>query len=171
MIAVITALPTTPGLVGHRVESNPLQTVEAGVPLHLRRRPYTNHLTLIKISARIGAMKDPHTHVEKDITFGHALVRSVIAAATGLAPSAPKTVATGCSRRRPYAMTSTKPDMVTCLACREWARQQHTMTADTAEAALKLLTDTSLPDEKRTQVASSVEHHRMLAAAYSTAPS
>lgn len=113
-------------------------------------------------------MKDPHTHVEKDIVFGHALVRSVITAATGLAVSALKTVGTGCGRRRPYAMISTNPATVTCLACREWAHRQHTAAADTAEAAL------GLPDttpEGRTQLGDYVDHHRARASMYSIAPS
>ncbi len=70
-------------------------------------------------------MKDPHIHVEHDQFMGHALMRAFIAEVTGLAVSAPKTVRTGCNRRRPYAMTSRIPASVTCLACRDYAAAWH----------------------------------------------
>jgi hypothetical protein len=82
-------------------------------------------------------MKDPHVHVEKTPVpgFGHAAVRALITEALGVAPDLPKTVGTGCGRRRPIAMTSTKPERVTCLACRDWAREHYLTWAGMARAA------------------------------------
>jgi hypothetical protein len=85
-------------------------------------------------------MKDPHVHAEKTPMpgFGHAAIRSIITEATGLVPSLPKTVSTGCGVRRPIAMTSTAPEKITCLACREWAREQYLTWAGMARAAADL---------------------------------
>lgn len=110
-------------------------------------------------------MKDPHVHVEKDLVLRHATIRAAISAVTGYAPSAPKTIATGCGRRRPYAMTSTNPESVTCLACREWAQQKHAELADAAETAINLL-PASLTDEKQAEFAQTIQQHRSLAAAF-----
>lgn len=67
-------------------------------------------------------MKDPHIHVEKGwIYTGFGQMRELISNAIGLVPSAPKTVGTGCGRRRPYAMTSVDPLCVTCLGCLTYA--------------------------------------------------
>ena len=45
------------------------------------------------------------------------------------APYLPKTVGTGCGVRRPFAMTSTAPEEITCLACRDWARAEYLLWA------------------------------------------
>lgn len=84
-------------------------------------------------------MKDPHIHAEKTVLpgFGNAAMRELIVTATGLACDMPKTVGTGCGRRRPFAMTSTVPEHVTCLACREWAAAEHIKAAQTAEALIE----------------------------------
>lgn len=66
-------------------------------------------------------MKDPHIHIEKGWLYtGFGIMRDLIAS-VGLAAASPKTVGTGCNRRRPLAMTSTKPESVTCLPCVEYA--------------------------------------------------
>lgn len=85
-------------------------------------------------------MKDPHVHVEKTPMpgFGHAAIRSLITEAIGLVPDLPKTVATGCGRRRPIAMTATVPETITCLACREYARGQYLTWAGMARAAAEV---------------------------------
>jgi hypothetical protein len=64
-------------------------------------------------------MKDPHVHAEKTPIpgVGHVAIGSLITEAIGLVPDLPKTVSTGCGRRRPIAMTSTMPENITCLAC------------------------------------------------------
>ena len=85
-------------------------------------------------------MKDPHVHAERTPMpgFGHAAMRTLITEATGLVPDLPKTVGTGCGRRRPIAMTSTAPEKITCLACREWAREQYLSWAGMARAAAEV---------------------------------
>ena len=85
-------------------------------------------------------MKDPHIHAEKTPMpgFGHASVRAIITEATGLVPDLPKTVSTGCGVRRPIAMTSTRPEAITCLACRVWARAEYLLWAGMAHAAAEL---------------------------------
>jgi hypothetical protein len=85
-------------------------------------------------------MRDPHIHAEKTPMpgFGHAAIRAIITEAIGMAPSLPKTVGTGCGARRPLAMTSTVPEKVTCLACRDWAREEYLTWAGMAHAAAEL---------------------------------
>jgi hypothetical protein len=85
-------------------------------------------------------MKDPHIHVEKTPVpgFGHAAVRALITEATGLVPDLPKTVGTGCGRRRPIAMTSTVPERVTCLACRDYGRAEYLTWAAIAQVTAEL---------------------------------
>ena len=85
-------------------------------------------------------MRDPHIHVEKTPLpgFGHAAMRDLIARATGLTGDLPKTVGTGCGRRRPLTMTSMVPERVTCLACREYARRRYLDEAESAELLVQL---------------------------------
>lgn len=71
------------------------------------------------------AGNDPHIHVQAQALRDDAAARNLIAATFGLVGDLPSVVATGCGLRVPYAMTSTRPDRVTCLACREHARQEH----------------------------------------------
>jgi len=82
-------------------------------------------------------MKVPHVHAEKTPMpgFGHAAARGLIVQATGLVPDLPKTVGTGCGVRRPLAMTSTAPEKITCLACRDWACAEYLTWAGIARAA------------------------------------
>jgi hypothetical protein len=121
-------------------------------------------------------MRDPHVHVEKTLMpgFGHAAMRALITEATGLVPDLPKTVGTGCRRRRPIAMTSTVPERVTCLACRDWARAEYLTWAGIARAASEVAeaeprlaaaakaTPADLRDEERT--------YRELAARFGSVP-
>ncbi len=88
-------------------------------------------------------MKDPHIHVEKMPVpgLGNAAMRDLIAGTLGIAPDLPKTIGTGCGRRRPIAMTSTVPEHVTCLACREHARNERIQWAEMAESLLGILAD------------------------------
>jgi hypothetical protein len=85
-------------------------------------------------------MRDPHIHAEKTPMpgFGHAAIGAIITEAIGVAPSLPKTVGTGCGVRRPFAMTSTAPEKITCLACRDWARAEYLLWAGMAHAAAEL---------------------------------
>lgn len=91
-------------------------------------------------------MRDPHIHAEKTPMpgFGHAAMRDLISGTLGLASDLPKTAGTGCGKRRPIAMTSTVPEHVTCLACREYARGEHLKWADMAAAAAALADDPDL---------------------------
>ena len=83
-------------------------------------------------------MRDPHIHVEKTPMpgFGHAAMRQLITEAIGLVPDLPKTVGTCCGVRRPIAMTSTRPEAITCLACRDYARAEYLRHAESAESLL-----------------------------------
>jgi hypothetical protein len=85
-------------------------------------------------------MKDPHVHAEKTPMpgFGPAAARGLIVQATGLVPDLPKTVGTGCGVRRSLAMTSTTPEKITCLACRDWACAEYLTWAGIAHAAAEL---------------------------------
>ncbi|WP_308016620.1 hypothetical protein [Streptomyces rhizosphaericus] len=76
---------------------------------------------------------DPHIHVESKVVRGVAAVREMMAATFGLVGDVPSLVDTGCGLRAPYAMTSPRPENVTCLACREHARQEHLRFADEVE--------------------------------------
>jgi hypothetical protein len=117
-------------------------------------------------------MRDPHIHVERDQLFTHADIRRVISEATGLAVDAPKTVTTGCGRRRPYAMTSTVPERVTCLACREHAWRCRIAQAEAAESLMAIPeTDPIWAVAKVTPagLAESAREHRALAARFEVA--
>jgi hypothetical protein len=120
-------------------------------------------------------MKDPHIHVEKMPMpgFGHAAMRELIVTATGLAPDMPKTVGTGCGKRRPLAMTSTIPERVTCLACRDYARSEHLNSADSIATLLSY--DDDMMNEAiaaarttREALAAQARHDRATAARYGT---
>ena len=85
-------------------------------------------------------MRDPYVHAEKTSLpgFGHLAIRALITDALGVTPDLPKTVGTGCGLRRPFASTSTVPEEITCLACREWLRGECLFWADTTARALEL---------------------------------
>ncbi|MFG2004085.1 hypothetical protein ACGFNU_33495 [Spirillospora sp. NPDC048911] len=76
---------------------------------------------------------DPHIHVEAKVVQGSAAVRNVMASTFGLASDAPSGVTAGCGLEVPYAMTSPHPEKVTCLACREYAHQEHLRLAEQVE--------------------------------------
>ncbi|MEU6425901.1 hypothetical protein ABZ860_08355 [Microbispora sp. NPDC046973] len=76
---------------------------------------------------------DPHIHVERQVMQAGAAYRNLIASSLGRAPDAPNVVTAGCGLRVPYAMTSTRPESVTCLACREHACREHLRYAEQVE--------------------------------------
>lgn len=76
---------------------------------------------------------DPHIHVESKVVHGGAAVRNMMASTFGLAGDLPSLVTTGCGVRVPYAMTSQRPNSVTCLACREHGRLAHLRFAEEVE--------------------------------------
>jgi len=47
------------------------------------------------------------------------------AATFGIVGDIPARASTGCGLQVPYVMTSTRPDNVTCLACREFAQRRY----------------------------------------------
>jgi hypothetical protein len=83
-------------------------------------------------------MRDPYVHAEKTSLpgFGHEAIRALLTDALGVVPDLPKTVSTGCGLRRPFPSTSTVPEEITCLACREWLRGECLFWADAAARAI-----------------------------------
>ncbi|GAB2769443.1 hypothetical protein [Amycolatopsis magusensis] len=78
-------------------------------------------------------MDDPHIHVERKVLQAGADYRNVVASTLGLVADAPTVVTTGCGVEVPYAMTSARPESVTCLACREHGHREHLAMADQIE--------------------------------------
>jgi hypothetical protein len=76
---------------------------------------------------------DPHIHVEQKVTQAGADFRNVVTSLLGRAPDQPSVVTTGCGRQVPYAMTSPRPESVTCLACREHAHGEYLRLAGQVE--------------------------------------
>ncbi|MEV5598744.1 hypothetical protein [Streptomyces sp. NPDC052496] len=81
---------------------------------------------------------DPHIHVEKDVVRAGAAFRDVTARLLGRAPDAPSVVTTGCGCRRPYAMTSPRPEKVTCAPCREHAHRAYLRFAERIEELARM---------------------------------
>ncbi|MFC6880064.1 MULTISPECIES: hypothetical protein [Actinomadura] len=75
---------------------------------------------------------DPHIHVEVNLHADTA-VRDVMASTFGLAGDLPSLVNTGCGLEVPHAMTSARPESVTCLECRRHAHRRHLRLADETE--------------------------------------
>jgi hypothetical protein len=76
---------------------------------------------------------DPHIHVEQRVLEAGPAVRNVISSMLGRVADRPSVVTTGCGRRVPLAMTSPRPESVTCLACREHAHEEYLRLADQIE--------------------------------------
>ncbi|MDF5751424.1 hypothetical protein [Spongiactinospora sp. TRM90649] len=76
---------------------------------------------------------DPHIHVEQKVMQAGAAYRNLIVSLLGRVPDSPSVVTTGCGLQVPYAMTSSRPESVTCLACREHAHREHLRFADMVE--------------------------------------
>lgn len=104
---------------------------------------------------------DPHIHVESRVVQGGAAVgvRNVLASTFDLVGDLPSLVTAGCGVRVPYAMTSPRPDRVTCLACREHARLEHLRFAEQVERLSRMPGSVIGPAEAK----SAVERHRDLA--------
>lgn len=75
---------------------------------------------------------DPHVHVDVKL-HADVAARNLMASTFGLAADLPSTATTGCGLQVPYLMTSTDPDRVTCLPCREYAHQENLRRADEVE--------------------------------------
>ncbi|WP_395106449.1 hypothetical protein [Actinomadura sp. SCN-SB] len=75
-------------------------------------------------------------------------------------------VDTGCALRVPYAMTSSRPDRVTCLPCREYACDEHVRLTEWVERLGTMPGSAIEPDQAR----QAVRTHRDLAARFTTEP-
>jgi hypothetical protein len=76
---------------------------------------------------------DPHIHVQQKVVEAGGGVRSAVTSLLGVATDAPSVVTTGCGLDVPYAMTSIRPESVTCLSCREHAHREYLRFADQVE--------------------------------------
>jgi hypothetical protein len=99
-----------------------------------------------------------HIHVDARLG-GEAVTRNMIAATFGLVGDLPGTVTTGCGIEASIADTSPRPEMVTCLACREHAHRRHLGTAAVIER------HAAMPGSPLTaaEAKAAAEHHRELA--------
>ncbi|MBM2622778.1 hypothetical protein JIG36_45490 [Actinoplanes sp. LDG1-06] len=102
---------------------------------------------------------DPHIHVDAGL---HADVRkrSMLASTFGLAADLPSHATTGCQLRVPYAMTSTAPTKVTCLACRDYAHRRY---LELAEFVSKVDVTPGMGFELVGQAVRAAEQYRELA--------
>jgi len=73
---------------------------------------------------------DPHIHVEQKVLEAGPDTRNLLSSALGRTIDAPSVVTTGCGLQVPYAMTSPRPESVTCLACREYAHAEYLRAAE-----------------------------------------
>ncbi|MFB6392833.1 hypothetical protein [Polymorphospora lycopeni] len=106
---------------------------------------------------------DPHIHVERKVPKVDADTRNLVVSMLGRATDAPTVVTTGCGVQVPYAMTSTRPESITCLACREHAHRECLRFADQIER-LGFMPGTPLTGD---QVAEGTQRMRELAKRFS----
>jgi hypothetical protein len=106
---------------------------------------------------------DPHIHVEQNVLAAGPAVRNLMSSMLGRAPDAPSVVTTGCGAQVPYAMTSARPESVTCLTCRAHAGREYLRCADQFER-LGPLPGMAVSSE---QLADAVERLRDLAKRFS----
>ena len=106
---------------------------------------------------------DPHIHVEQRVLRAGPDIRNLMSSTLGRVPDTPSVITTGCGLNVPYAMTSPRPESVTCLACREHACREYRAYADQFERL------GSLPgmDVTTGQMASAAERLRDLAKRFS----
>jgi hypothetical protein len=76
---------------------------------------------------------DPHIHVEQKLLEAGPTMRNMVVSMLGRVTDAPTVVTTGCGIQVPYAMTSTRPESVTCLPCRDHAHREYIRFADQVE--------------------------------------
>lgn len=76
---------------------------------------------------------DPHIHVEQMVLRAGPDIRNLMSSVLGRVPDAPSVITTGCGLNVPYAMTSSRPESVTCLACREYAGREYRAFAEQFE--------------------------------------
>jgi hypothetical protein len=110
---------------------------------------------------------DPHIHVEQRVVEAGAGFRGAVTSLLGVVPDTPSLVTTGCGQRVPYAMTSPRPESVTCLACREHAHHEYLRFADQVEN-LSSLPNLAITGIDSTQAAEAVARLRDLANRFSS---
>lgn len=76
---------------------------------------------------------DPHIHVEQKVLNAGPDIRNLMSSVLGRVPDKPSIVTTGCGLTVPYAMTSPRPESVTCLTCREYACRAYSAHAEQFE--------------------------------------
>ena len=76
---------------------------------------------------------DPHIHVEQKVLSAGPDIRNLMSSVFGRVPDRPGVITTGCGLSVPYAMTSSRPESVTCLACREHACREYRAFAEQFE--------------------------------------
>ncbi|MDG4795685.1 hypothetical protein [Micromonospora sp. WMMD1082] len=107
---------------------------------------------------------NPHIHVEQNVVRAGADVRNAMTLLFG-ATDAPGVVITGCGLEVAYAMTSARPDSVTCLPCLEHACREHRRFADQVERMSRMPgVNINITDD---QAAEAAKRHRDLARKFS----
>lgn len=71
-----------------------------------------------------------HIHVAQNALETGPTARNLVVSMLGRATDAPSVVTTGCGVQVPYAMTSPRPESVTCLPCREHAQREYLRLAE-----------------------------------------
>ncbi|WP_155059211.1 hypothetical protein [Streptomyces blattellae] len=99
--------------------------------------------------------QDRHIHVDAKALRDTAATRNILASAFALAGDLPSTVTTGCGLRVPYAMTSSRPERVTCLPCREHAAREHLRLAEEIER-LGAMAGSTIPRNQAADAAASL---------------
>jgi hypothetical protein len=99
-----------------------------------------------------------HIHVDARLG-GEAATRNMLAATFGLVGDLPGVVMTGCGIEVSVAETSRRPEMVTCLACREHAHRRHLEHAADVERIARMPGSPFTAEQAKT----AAEHHRELA--------
>lgn len=107
---------------------------------------------------------DPHIHVEQRVLSAGPEIRNLMSSVVGRVPDTPRVVTTGCGLNVPYAMTSSRPESVTCLACREHACRDYSSAFAEQFECLDLLPDMNV---NARQMASAAERLRDLAKRFS----
>ena len=82
-------------------------------------------------------MSDPHVHSD-DGRLPRSGIRGMIATASFRVRGVPLLSVTGCGKLRRYVpSTSSTPEQVTCVACRDWSRAKYLEVAGEAEAGYR----------------------------------
>jgi hypothetical protein len=95
---------------------------------------------------------DPHVHVEQKVLESGPTGRNLIVSMLGRATDAPSVVITGCGLEVPYAATSTRPESVTCLGCREHAHREYLRFADQVELLTRNLGQNVIPTDQAAEI-------------------